>query len=72
MPRPATGQIVERRGTDGRIYRSIRFRAYGKRRTEPLGVVSLERAEKALEHRMADVERGNMDTADARRGAAGA
>jgi hypothetical protein len=58
MPRSATGQIVERVGKDGRTYRSMRFRAYGKRHTEPLGVVSLADAEKALKPRMADVERG--------------
>jgi integrase len=58
MPRPATGSIVEHRGKDGRIYRSLRFRAYGKRYTEPLGVVSLAKAEAALRHTLADVERG--------------
>src|SRR2546427_3374494 len=58
MPRPATGQIVEHRGRDGRVYRSMRFRAGGKRYTEPLGVVSRDKAETALRHRMADVERG--------------
>jgi integrase len=58
MPRPATGEVVEHVGKDGRTYRSLRFRAYGQRRTKPLGVVSREKAEKALEHLMADVERG--------------
>jgi len=58
MARQATGSIVEHRGKDGKIYRSLRFRAYGKRYTEPLGVVSLAKAEKALEHTMADIERG--------------
>jgi integrase len=58
MARQATGSIVEYRGKDGKVYRSLRFRAYGKRYTEPLGVVSLATAEKALEHVMADIERG--------------
>jgi integrase len=58
MPRPATGQVVEHVGKDRRTYRSLRFRAYGTRYTQPLGVVSREKAEKALEHVMADVERG--------------
>ena len=31
MPRPATGQIVERRGKDGHVYRSLRFRVNGDR-----------------------------------------
>lgn len=37
MPRPATGQVVERRSKDRRIYRSLRFHAEGKRHTLPLG-----------------------------------
>jgi hypothetical protein len=58
MPRQATGQIVEHQGRDGRVYRSLRFRAYGKRHTKPLGAVSQAKAEKALQHIIADVERG--------------
>jgi integrase len=58
MPRQATGSIVDHRGKDGKIYRSLRFRAHGKRYTEPLGVVSLAAAGTALRHLLADVERG--------------
>ncbi|HEX4482395.1 MAG TPA: site-specific integrase [Solirubrobacteraceae bacterium] len=58
MPRPATGSIVERRGVDGRVYRSLRFRALGQRRTMPLGPVSRVDAERELAFVMADVERG--------------
>jgi integrase len=58
MPRPATGQVVERRGKDGRTYRSLRYRAGGKRYTQPLGAVPRDEAETALRHRMADIERG--------------
>ena len=32
MPRPATGSVTEHRGKDGRVYRYLRFVAYGKRR----------------------------------------
>jgi integrase len=58
MPRPATGQIVEYKGRDGRIYRSLRFRVGGRRHTVPLGVVSRADAERELAHVMADVARG--------------
>jgi len=58
MARPATGQIIKRVGRDGRTYRSLRFRAGGKRHTMPLGIVSEADAQKALKHTMADVERG--------------
>jgi hypothetical protein len=36
MARPAPGQVVERRGTQGRTF-AIRFRAYGKRQYVTLG-----------------------------------
>jgi hypothetical protein len=58
MPRKATGKVIPHKGKDGRIYRSLRFTAYGERRFESLGPVTPEDAEKALEHTMADVERG--------------
>jgi integrase len=58
MPRPATGSVIPHKGKDGRTYRSLRFRAYGNRYTQPLGVVSEADAEKKLEHLMADIERG--------------
>ena len=58
MARPATGQIVEHHGKDGRIYRSLRFRASGKRHTLPLGVVARDEAERQLGYVMADVARG--------------
>src|ERR1022692_2901182 len=58
MARPATGQIVERRGASGDTYRSLRFRSGGRRHTVPLGVVSLADAEQALADTMTDVRRG--------------
>lgn len=58
MARPATGQIVERRGADGNTYRSLRFRSGGRRHTVPLGVVSRADAERELACVMADVTRG--------------
>jgi integrase len=58
MPRRPTGQIVEHDGTDGRIYRALRFTAYGKRRYVSLGPVSVAEAERDLRHVLADVERG--------------
>lgn len=58
MARPATGQIVERRGADGSTYRSLRFRSGGRRHTVPLGVASRADAERELACVMADVARG--------------
>jgi integrase len=58
MPRPATGQIVERQGKDGRVYRGLRFTAGGKRQYISLGPVTLAAAERELRHVLADVERG--------------
>jgi hypothetical protein len=58
MARQATGQIIEHRGKDGRMYRRLRFSAYGKRRLVSLGAVSERRAESELRHVLADVERG--------------
>jgi hypothetical protein len=61
MPRPATGQVLEREGRDGKTY-ALRFRAYGKRRYLTLGTVaegwSGDRAETELQNVLADVRRG--------------
>jgi len=61
MPRPATGQILERKSKDGRVLRTLRFRAGGRRHTVPLGVVSRAEAERELGFVMADVARGCSD-----------
>jgi integrase len=58
MPRPATGQILERKSKDGRVLRTLRFRSGGRRHTVPLGVVSRAEAECELGFVMADVARG--------------
>jgi hypothetical protein len=57
MARQATGAILEHRAKDGRIYRSLRFSAYGKRRFVSLGAVTERKAESELRHVLADVER---------------
>ena len=58
MARPMRGSITEHEGRDGRTYHSLRFQAGGKRYRVPLGAVSEADAVKALEHTIADVERG--------------
>jgi integrase len=58
MGRPATGEIIERADATGAVRRSLRFRAYGRRHTLPLGVVSRADAERELACVMADVARG--------------
>jgi integrase len=58
MARQATGRIIEHRGKDGRIYRALRFTAYGQRRFVTLGTAKLAEAEAELRHVLADVERG--------------
>src|SRR5450759_5102745 len=58
MARPATGQIVERQGANGDVFRSLRFRAGGRRHTQPLGTVSRAEAERELGFVLADVARG--------------
>jgi integrase len=59
MPRKASGSVVEPK--NGRAW-AIRFRAYGKRRYVALGTRdegwSRKKAERALGHVLADVERG--------------
>ena len=61
MARPATGQVIEKRGGRGTTF-AIRFRAYGKRRYLTLGTTAdgwdRRRAEAELENVLADVRRG--------------
>jgi integrase len=63
MARQATGAVVEHRAKDGRIYRALRFSAYGKRRFVSLGPVTAMQAEAELRHVLADVERGTWQPA---------
>jgi integrase len=63
MARAATGKIIQKRGKDGRIYRGLRFTAYGKRRYVTLGTATLAEAETGLRHVLADVERGTWKPA---------
>src|SRR5947209_3013202 len=63
MARRATGAVVEHRGKDGRIYRAIRFTAYGKRRFVSLGPVGRADAQQELGYALADVERGTWQPA---------
>jgi hypothetical protein len=58
MARKPAGGIVEHEALDGRVYRSLRFTAYGKREFQSLGPLSRAEAERALQHVLADVERG--------------
>jgi len=58
MPRRATGSVEEHVGRDGRVFRSLRFTAYGKRRRVALGEVSVAEAERELRGVLADAERG--------------
>ena len=68
MPRPATGQVVEKTTQRGTVY-ALRFRAYGQRRYVTLGSREdgwdHKRAETELRHVLADVERGTWQPADA-------
>jgi integrase len=61
MARPATGQVVERRGKRGRAF-ALRFRAYGERRYVTLGTTeegwTEARTEVELQNVLADVRRG--------------
>lgn len=56
MTRRPTGQVVEDDRRPG-VY-GLRFRAYGKRRYQGLGKVSLGEAETALRYLLVDIERG--------------
>lgn len=58
MARRPTGKIIEHQGNDGRVYRALRFSAYGKRRYVSLGTATAVEAERELRHVLADVERG--------------
>ena len=61
MPRPATGQVLERDGRGGRTF-ALRFRAYGRRQYVTLGNAedgwTRARADTELENVLADVRRG--------------
>jgi integrase len=57
MPRPATGQVVEREGVRGRVY-ALRFRAGGRRQYLTLDVTNRQQAQQELENVLADVRRG--------------
>jgi integrase len=57
MSRPATGQVIERRGKRGRTY-ALRFRAYGHRHYLTLDVTTHAEAEAELANVLADVRRG--------------
>lgn len=58
MARPATGQVVKRRGSRGTVY-ALRFRAYGKRQYVTLrNCTSDAEAETELQNTLADVRRG--------------
>lgn len=61
MPRPATGEVLERDGKRGTAY-VLRFRAYGKRQWITLGNTgdgwTRQRAETELQNVLADVRRG--------------
>lgn len=61
MPRPATGQVVEKDGKRGTTF-ALRFRAYGQRQYVTLGTRedgwTWARAEEELSNVLADVRRG--------------
>jgi integrase len=61
MSRPATGQVVFRKGKRGRTF-ALRFRAYGRRHYVTLGTVeegwTEQKADTELENVLADVRRG--------------
>jgi integrase len=61
MPRKATGEVIERKRKDGRVF-ALRFRAYGQRHFVTLGGSAegwtRQKAEAELRHVLADVERG--------------
>jgi integrase len=57
MPRPPTGQVIERPGKRGATF-ALRFRAYGRRRYVTLNVTTRTEAEQELAYVLADVKRG--------------
>ena len=62
MPRQGSGAVIEHTGTDGHVYGSLRFTAYGKRRFVSLGAITRAEAEKALRYALTDIERGRGGT----------
>lgn len=58
MARKVTGAVIEHKGADGTIYRSLRFTAYGKRRRVPLGPVDADTAARKLRITLDQVEEG--------------
>lgn len=58
MARQVKGAIVEHVAKDGRVYRALRFTAYGKRQFVSLGAVSRGEAETQLRYALTDLERG--------------
>src|SRR4051794_14605000 len=57
MSRPATGQVVERRGKNGTSY-GLRFRAFGQRHYVTAAATNRQAAEVELADVLADVRRG--------------
>ncbi len=61
MPRPATGQVIEKATSRGVVF-ALRFRAYGRREYVTLGTGddgwTQAKAERELGHVLADVDRG--------------
>jgi integrase len=59
MPRPASGQVLERAGKRGRVVFAIRYRVPGHGRVyETTTAATREEADAKLRHTLADVERG--------------
>lgn len=61
MPRPATGQVIERETREGVTSYALRFRAYGRRRFVHLGYSpawTRKRSEQDMADILADVRRG--------------
>lgn len=67
MPRPATGQVIDKSTARGRVF-ALRFRAYGRREYVRLGTTedgwSRDRAQIELENILADVRRGRWRPAE--------
>ncbi|MFY9488866.1 MAG: site-specific integrase, partial [Solirubrobacterales bacterium] len=67
MARRATGKVIATQGKRGTSY-ALRFTAYGKRRYVTVGTredgMTPERADRELQHVLADVERGIWQPVD--------
>ncbi len=67
MPRRSTGGVVLDERRKSPVF-ALRFRAYGRRKFVTLGTVeegwTREKAEVALRHTLADVERGRWNAPD--------